>query len=130
MSTTRSLLAKILAAFALQGCIEIGTPIDTSAIDEEAAGRGFEAFSATRTAASGRVIACIACHNFDGSGNIGPDIRGQSEEHLVQHTQGSEPHPVKFPDLTPEDYANISAYLLSTCAEDPVCSDRGIIPGH
>jgi hypothetical protein len=63
----------------------------------------------------------------DGSGNIGPDIRGDDADHLQDHAQGDASHfeGVKFAALTAQDFADIATYLAGQCAADPDC-----VPGQ
>ena len=57
---------------------------------------------------------CAACHADDGSGDIGPDIRGESVQSLEDHLIGTEEHlGGKKPDLTDQDLADIAAFLGS-----------------
>ncbi|MFQ5463343.1 MAG: hypothetical protein ACE5E5_12055 [Phycisphaerae bacterium] len=87
--------------------------VDSSLVGNPATGRAV--FSTEHQTAGGAALACANCHQADGSGNIGPDIRGESGNHLQEHAQGSGRHPdgVKFTDLTPQDFADIAAFLAS-----------------
>jgi len=87
--------------------------VDSSLVGNPATGQAV--FSTEHKTAGGATLACANCHEADGSGIIGPDIRGESGNHLQEHAQGSGRHPdgVKFPDLTPQDFADIAAFLAS-----------------
>ena len=100
------------------------TMIPKGAADTGDATTGEEIFATARTTTAGADLACAGCHADDGSGNIGPDIRGSGADHLQEHSQGDGPHPegVKFDQLTAENFADIAAYLGEQCAADPDCT--------
>lgn len=70
------------------------------------------------------MTACASCHDSDGSGLIGPDIRSSTRDHLQEHAQGDGPHPegVKFAALTPGDFDDLALFLASICEADPECT--------
>ncbi len=94
--------------------------IDPSLVGDPLTGQ--TAFSTEHTTAGGAALACSGCHAVDGSGNIGPDIRGESGSHLAAHAQGSGRHPenVKFPELTDQDFMDIAAFLAPAIAEPSI----------
>ncbi len=90
--------------------------------------RGRRIFTTARATQGGQVLACANCHSEDGSGNIGPDIRADPIEHLIEHrAPGPHPQGVKFTTLTQAEYDDLHAYLSTNCANDPNCEPFG---GH
>jgi hypothetical protein len=53
---------------------------------------------------------CAVCHADDGTGDIGPNIRGEDEEDVWDHISGHEGH-TTFSALTEQDAADIAAFL-------------------
>jgi len=94
-----------------------GGTIDLAAID-----RGAMLWMDSHMTADGAMLACMSCHGESGSGGIGPDIRNSPGEHLQEHAAGDGPHPVKFVDLTVENFDDLSAFLNANCEMDPDCS--------
>lgn len=69
------------------------------------------------SAAAGKVIfektaggiGCQTCHGSDGSGDIGPDIRGQNAVAIVRQLQENEE--MMFIELTADEISQVSDYL-------------------
>lgn len=126
MSTTRlwgwfALLSLITVA----GCFDLSPPPngDVGPTEQTGVARGRSTFTTPRPAVGGQVVACAGCHMQDGAGDIGPDIRESTVDHLIEHAQGDGPHPegVKFTSFTPSDFDEMAAYLESICRMDPIC---------
>lgn len=121
-------VAMVLAVLALAAGCEVAvvdsggsdnsssTPPDAAAVE-----RGDTVFMTAHMTEDGGMLSCSSCHSEDGSGDIGPDIRGEEIDHLTDHLQLTAPHPAKFPDLTEDEIADLSAYLVSVCLADDGC---------
>lgn len=95
------------------------SPAEGDGEDEEAlvgdSVRGIGILVTPQMTVGGAMLACASCHGADGSGDVGPDIRGEPVGHLEEHAQGGGSHPdgIKFPDLTDQDFADIAAALAA-----------------
>lgn len=119
-NSTRNLLALALPMACLSLNCSVLDNVGTGATDSPADtarpvddGTGAMIFATLQNTIGGTSAACANCHGPDGSGDIGPDIRGESGGHLTEHAQGAGRHPdgIKFPDLTPADFDAIALFL-------------------
>lgn len=97
-------------------------------VRETAFARGKRTFTTAHRTGTGAMRACADCHDEDGSGYLGPDIRMHTAEELMAHAQGNGTHldGVKFIRLTADDFRHIEQYLASMCRADAHCTS----PGH
>ncbi|MFQ5493999.1 MAG: c-type cytochrome [Phycisphaerae bacterium] len=68
----------------------------------------------------GVAVSCASCHGVDGAGGKATAIRGADAATLTAYAQGGAAHPapagrqdVKFPELGPDDFQAIAAFLSS-----------------